>query len=268
MSSVRSGGAALLVLALLGAGPAVLAGEGAPEPRAATIPSFNESPGCGAADGVRGPYATMAGDLPPTEPVLGPWGDFFGRDIAAVRSQLVRLYLPSPAGDVGVWVHYRVAPALRAVIRNLEREAAAGRTYIIRSWDTGSYRAATIPPHRYLSFHAIGAAIDVNAWSNPHRLDNVLVTDMPAWFVKAWTDAGWCWGGHWQTIKDPMHFSWAGAPGHPGLSDARRRSPPGPPRPTSPATLSFATALGAAGGGDTPAARRPRPRRGGRRACG
>ena len=237
-------GALLLALALLLEAPAASAGEASVEPRLTTLPSFNESPGCGAADGIRGPFATRSGDLPNTEAVLGPWGDFFGRDITAVRSHLVRMYLPSPTGAVGVWVHARVAPALRQVIGNLEREAAAGRTYVIRSWDTGSYRAATIPPYRYLSFHAIGAAIDVNSASNPHRLDNVLITDMPAWFVKAWTDAGWCWGGHWQTKKDPMHFSWEGPLATPGY----RTPAPFAPR-TSPAgftrTLSFATALGA-----------------------
>ncbi len=56
----------------------------------------------------------------------------------------------------------------------------------------------------------MGAAIDINASTNPYRADNELVTDLPEWFVRAWTDAGWCWGGDWQTIKDPMHFSWQG----------------------------------------------------------
>ena len=76
-------------------------------------------------------------------------------------------------------------------------------------------------PKRYLSFHAVGAAIDINSITNPYRGDNVLVTDMPEWFVKAWTDAGWCWGGDWQTIKDPMHFSWQGplyTPGYPAAA--------------------------------------------------
>ena len=160
-----------------------------------------------------------------------------------MRAHLVKLYLPSPGGAVGVWVHSRVAPALRAVVRNLEREAAAGRTYRIRSWDTWSYRAATIPPHRYLSFHAVGAAIDINSTTNPHRLDNVLITDMPAWFVEAWTDAGWCWGGAWQTIKDSMHFSWQGPLATPGYTTPA----PFPPRTAAAAftrTLSFSTLLG------------------------
>ena len=73
---------------------------------------------------------------------------------------------------------------------------------------------------------------------------------MPAWFVNAWTDAGWCWGGDWQTKKDPMHFSWEGPLATPGYQTPA----PFPPR-TAPAAftraLSFATALGATDGSGT-----------------
>jgi hypothetical protein len=246
MPQLRRHGAAVLILTLLaGAAPATAQIEAPPQGRDATIPSFNESPGCDGPSGIRGPYATRAGDLSPSEPISGPWGDFFGRDIAEVRSRLVAVPLPSTGGTVTVYVHQRAAPALRAVIRNLQREAAAGRVYDIRRWDTYSYRAATVPPHRYLSFHAVGAAIDVNAATNPYRLDNVLVTDMPDWFVKAWTDAGWCWGGAWQDLKDAMHFSWQGPLATPGYLTPD----PIPPR-TQPAaftrSLSFPTVLGPA----------------------
>jgi len=236
---------ALLALVLLAPAAAVASGNMAPVPEAATLPSFNESPGCGEPQGVRGPYATRGGDLPSSEPLWGPWADFFGRDIAEVRSSLVTMRLPSPGGDVTVYVHELVAPSLQQVIDNLEQEAARGNTYNIRRWDTWSYRAATIPPHRYLSFHAIGAAIDINSTTNPYRADNVLITDMPDWFVTAWTDAGWCWGGDWQTIKDTMHFSWKGP-----LATPRYQAP----APTTPRTgvanfrrtLTFPTALGTA----------------------
>jgi hypothetical protein len=235
---------ALAAALLLGAAPTAAGDEDATEPRVTTLPSFNESPGCGGPDGVRGPFATRSGDLPASEPIFGPWGDFYGRDIASVRSRLVKRHLPSPSGPVAVWVHSRVAPALDLVIRNLEREAAAGRTYRIRSWDTWSYRAATVPPGLHLSFHAVGAAIDVNSTTNPYRPDNVLITDMPAWFVKAWTDAGWCWGGAWQTKKDPMHFSWQGPLATPGYRVPAPYSPWHAPADFT-RTVSFTTALGA-----------------------
>jgi hypothetical protein len=177
------------------------------------LPSFNESPGCGGLEGVRGPYATVAGDLTDTEAVGGPWGGFFGRTLAEVQDQLVEVEMPMPAPGLPpftVYVHRRVLPALQEAIDNLEAEQARGNYYIIHRYETFSYNPATIPPDRYLSFHAVGAAIDINTLSNPYRADNRLITDMPDWFVRAWTDAGWCWGGEWQNIKDPMHFSWQG----------------------------------------------------------
>ena len=198
------------------------------------------------AQGVRGPYATVAGDLPDTEAVRGPWGDFYGRDLGEVRSHLVEVALPMTGDrEVTVWVHEAVLPALRQAIANLEREEAAGNYYEIRAGDVSSFRPATVAPKRYLSFHAVGAAIDINTTTNPYRGDNVLVTDLPEWFVKAWTDAGWCWGGDWQTIKDPMHFSWQGplyTPGYPTTA-------PVPPRTAAAPflrSLTFSTVLGPA----------------------
>lgn len=208
------------------------------------LPSLNESAGCGVAQGIRGPYASTVGDLPDDEAVRGPWGDFFGRDIGEVRSRLVEVALPMTGDrEVIVWVHEAVLPSLRQAIDNLEREEAAGNYYEIRAGDVSSFRPATVSPKRYLSFHAVGAAIDINTATNPYRGDNVLVTDLPEWFVQAWTDAGWCWGGDWQTIKDPMHFSWQGplyTPGYPTTA-------PSPVRTEAAAfgrSLTFATVLG------------------------
>jgi hypothetical protein len=200
--------------------------------------SFNESAGCGAAQGIRGPYAAVAGELSDTEAIRGPWGDVYGRDIAEVRGELVEVALPMTGGAVvTVWVHTAVRPALDAAIANLEREQAADNYYEIRSGDVSSFHPATVPPGRYLSFHAVGAAIDINTSTNPYRADNVLLTDMPEWFVRAWTDAGWCWGGHWQTIKDPMHFSWQGPLHTAGV-------PPLVPRPVRTAPEAFTRAVG------------------------
>ena len=187
-----------------------LAGEPAPDPRAVTLPSFTESPGCDGPYGVAGPYAAHSGYLRPEEPVPGPWGGFFGRTMDQVHDRLVEVQLPGADRPFTLYVHERVVPALEQVIANLEREAAAGHRYTIRAGYTSSYNPITIPGTRRFSFHTVGAAIDINSNTNPYRADNTLVTDMPAWFVKAWTDAGWCWGGSWQEVKDPMHFSWRG----------------------------------------------------------
>ena len=224
-----------------------------PEPGlpAGPLPSFNESAGCGVAQGVRGPYATVAGDLSDEEAIRGPWGDFYGRDFAEIREHLVQVTLPMTGDrEVTVWVHDAVVPALQQVIANLEREETAGNYYEIRSGEVHSFRPVTVAPKRYLSFHAVGAAIDINSVANPYRGDNVLETDMPDWFVRAWTDAGWCWGGAWQTIKDAMHFSWQGPLHTPGYR---------PAVPTTPRTtqwpflrsVTFATVLGPAPDGSS-----------------
>ncbi|MFH1329456.1 MAG: M15 family metallopeptidase [Actinomycetota bacterium] len=243
------GGIAVLALAAVSPAPAQGEDSGVDQgPRAVVLPSFNESPGCAGPYGVIGPLATHSGYLPPEEPVFGPWGDFFGRDMEEVHAHLVPMQLPMTDRPFTVYVHERVVPALQQVIDNLEREAAAGRQYTIRKDYTWSYNPITVPPGRRFSFHTVGAAIDINSDTNPYRADNVLVTDMPAWFVSAWTDAGWCWGGDWQDVKDAMHFSWQGPLYTPGYET---------PAPFPPATsaagfttpVTFATALGEAPAG-------------------
>lgn len=209
-----------LMLGVLTAAPAAAEG-----PHGEAVPSFGESPGCGALDGVGGPRMGTTGSLPDSTPVLGPWGDFFGRTIGDVRSQLVKVHLPGQPKDL--WIHKRALPAFELMLDNLAAEASAGNTYPITSY-TWSFNPATIPPTTKLSFHGVGASIDVNSHTNPYRADNVLITDMPGWFVDAWTEAGWCWGGDWQTIKDPMHFSWMGPIHTPGYDMSS--APPQPPK--------------------------------------
>jgi len=208
------------VTLVLGAAPP--AGASDPQPQSEAVPSFNESPGCAALDGIRGPLATQSGVLDPSEKLYGPWADFYGRTIQDVIDQLVAVHLPGQSKTL--YVHERVMPAFQMMLQNLADAAAKGKTYTIRS-DTWSFNRSTIPPSRALSFHAVGAAIDVNSETNLYSADNILVTDMPRWFVKAWTDAGWCWGGNWVHIKDAMHFSWRGPLFTPGYV----MPPPQPP---------------------------------------
>ena len=216
-----------------------------------SLPSLNESAGCDAPQGVRGPYATVEGRIVDTEALGGPWGAYLGRDMAEIRAHLVPMELPNGDDDpVTVFVHERAVDALQAVIDNLVREQRRGHVYPLDPSATSSFNPRTIPPKRYVSFHAVGIAIDVNSLTNPYREDNVLVTDMPAWFVAAWTEAGWCWGGSWQDIKDPMHFSWKGpryTPGYPQYPPMPVRTPAGSFR----RVLSFDPALGEPGSGAT-----------------
>jgi len=218
--------AALTATALV-AGPAV-AGEPSPDvaPIPEGVPSFNESPGCDALDGIRGPTAADPGRIELWEPIYGPWADFYGRTMADAWAQRVVVQLPGMApGTKALFIHQRVLPAFQQVVANLQAEAAAGHTYTVYDNSTWSWAAYTIPPKRHFSFHAVGAAIDVNSNRNPYRADNVLITNMPDWFVQAWRDAGWCWGGDWQDFKDTMHFAWKGPLFTPGFE----MPPPQPP---------------------------------------
>jgi hypothetical protein len=180
-------------------------------------PFFNESGGCDGAAGVATPLSTTNSSsdrsLPSGHQVRGPWGDFFGRNYAQVSGAMVNWTVPMSGGKV-VPVHVRALPAFQQVSANLAAQEAQGRYYPARmawSWVWrrigGSYRMST---------HSFGATIDINWDTNPYSANNTLITDMPAWYVKAWTDAGFCWGGDWETIKDPMHFSWKGPLATPG----------------------------------------------------
>ncbi len=177
-------------------------------------PTFNESYGCGQPS-TTNPLATKIGWLSDAELVRGYKSALLGRSIGAIRDQLVNWVVPMSGGHA-VKVHARALPAFRLVAANLAAEAARGNFYAVRSQHTFGHHARTVAGRHSMSNHAFGTAVDINSTSNPYRADNVLVTDLPAWFVKAWTDAGFCWGGDWVNIKDPMHFSWKGPASTPG----------------------------------------------------
>ena len=190
-------------------------------------PFFNESAGCFEPDGVATPYSTTNSSanrsLPSGHQVRGPWGDFFGRDYGDVSGSMVSWTVPMSGGQTRS-VHVRALPAFQQVTANLAAEQAKGRYYAARLIGTfvwrrigGSYRMST---------HSFGSTIDINSDTNPYSRDNRLITDMPQWYVSAWRDAGFCWGGDWQTIKDPMHFSWKGPAATPGYVDVPTPFPP------------------------------------------
>ncbi|MFV1961920.1 MAG: M15 family metallopeptidase, partial [Acidimicrobiia bacterium] len=176
--------------------------------------SFSESSGCG--EPFTGtPFVSKQGILAESEPILGPFGTYFGRSIADVRSSLVTWVVPGSGGRT-VKVHQAMAPALNQVAATLAAEASNGRVYQVTS--VAGFVARTIRGSYQLSRHGLGLSIDINPAQNPYRADNRLITNMPGWFVDAWRSAGFCWGGDWEDAKDPMHFSWIGpgAEGSPG----------------------------------------------------
>ena len=198
---------------LLSVGVVVLAMLGLSEPASATggegeaWPSFTESSSCGA-QRVITPYAEDRGWMAGGELLRGEFAAMFGRTVDQVRSSLVRWEVPG-SSEV-LTIHARALPAFEQAASNLETALAAGAEYRIDPASTFAAAARTIGGNRRISRHTFGIAIDVNARSNPHRSDNTLVTDLPEWWVDAFLDAGFCWGGLWIGSKDAMHFAWQG----------------------------------------------------------
>ena len=165
--------------------------------------TYSESNGCGVPRGFT-PLASRGGGLSDSEPIRGPVGSLFGRTVGQARASLVRWTVPF-SGGLTISVHSRAAPAFQQATNNL---VAAGSFYSTRSGETFGFTARTVSGSRSISYHAFGAAIDVNSRTNPTA--EALVTDMPPWYVDAWRRAGFCWGGDWIGGKDPMHYSWMG----------------------------------------------------------
>ena len=189
-----------------------------------TWPSFNESNGCEALR-TSAPLASQQGWLPDSEAIRGPYGDYFGRTVGAIRSQLVDWTVPMSDGVVQK-VHSRALPAFQQVAANLSAEAVKGNYYEARAEATWGFAARTVSGSYGFSRHSFGFAIDINSDTNPYRSDETLITDMPDWYVQAWKDAGFCWGGDWQDFKDPMHFSWQGPSSTPGYGEPLESFPP------------------------------------------
>ena len=184
--------------------------------------SFSESSACGDPF-TRTPVSSKIGSLGNTEAILGPFGAYFGRSIAEVRTKLRHWTVPQ-SGGTRVQVHEAMLPALLRVTAGLNAHAREGRVYEISSaW---AFTPRTIAGRYHVSRHAMGLAIDINPAQNPFRSDGVRITNMPDWFVKTWQDAGFCWGGHWQGSKDPMHFSWTGPGATPDPDDSLKPLPP------------------------------------------
>ncbi len=187
---------------------------------------FNESNSCGEPAGTKPPaswsFSEITRTLPISHVVRGPWADRFGRTYGDVVGSLVGWTVPMSGGMVRS-VHQEALDAFNDVSANLAAAAAQGLSYDIETAGTFNWRR--IGGSYRMSTHALGLAIDINSATNPFRADGVLITDMPEWFVDAWRDAGFCWGGDWESVKDPMHFSWKG----PASSSERDFGPAFPP---------------------------------------
>jgi len=103
-----------------------------------------------------------------------------------------------------IQVNKQDAASFQGLIGDLE-----DRGYVIKPGDTGGYNLRNITGGNTLSYHAFGAAIDINATANPYSNapgGGVLKTNLPpdvSDMAKKW---GLQWGGDWSSLKDPMHF--------------------------------------------------------------
>ncbi|MFV1962313.1 MAG: M15 family metallopeptidase [Acidimicrobiia bacterium] len=185
--------------------------------------NFAESRGCEPfIAGPSRPKVSSTGYMSTNEQMRGPWGDMFGRTYYQVSQSLVDWKLPG--SNKTLRVHERMLPALNQAADNLNANFASGKSYYVYSAFAWVWRTVggTLRP----SEHAFGTAFDINPSSNPYGRDNVLRTNMPDWYVESFTDAGFCWGGNWVDVKDPMHFSWSGPGATPNYQGRPAPYPP------------------------------------------
>ena len=108
-------------------------------------------------------------------------------------------------------------------MRNVAHYPGADDEASMRDNNTSAFNCRRIPGSGNWALHAYGRAIDVNPLLNPYldgdgvqpgnaevfldrdRIDPGLLHDGdPA--VRAFTDRGWRWGGHWRSPIDYQHF--------------------------------------------------------------
>jgi len=178
-------------------------------------PSFTESTACGAQRAPT-PHAAATGWLSRDTLLRGEFAAMFGRSVEQVQAELVRWTLPG--SSVRLAVHPRMAHALTLATENVNKSLDEGMTYRIDGRSTFSAASRTISGILRISRHTYGTAFDINASRNPIRKDNELISDLPDWWVQAFRDAGFCWGGQWIGSKDAMHFAWQG-PAFSGMTE-------------------------------------------------
>ena len=189
-------------------------------------------------------WLATQGSLGDGEPLRGPFGAMFGRTVGQARAATVAWTVPF-SGGLTVRVHSRALPAFNRAAANL---AASGGYYATRSGETFGFTARTVTGTRSISYHAFGAAVDINSRTNPTA--SSLITDMPDWYVDAWRQAGFCWGGDWVGNKDAMHMSWMGPAATPGYGPVPAPYPAAAARSNFSSTTNLpSTALGASGSG-------------------
>lgn len=121
---------------------------------------------------------------------------------------------------------FYVAPAAAPLFEGFLREIVA-RGYSLDEGilDDWSYACRNIRDSTFISEHARGCAVDINAVHNPQGTK--LVTDMPWWVPVVGKSWGLRWGGAYTTArKDAMHYEYMGTKAEiPALVAAHKPNP-------------------------------------------
>lgn len=103
------------------------------------------------------------------------------------------------------WTAHAVEPLFRGFLQSIVKQGYDLDAGILDDW---SYACRNIRESTFVSEHARGCAIDVNATTNP--MGSTLRTDMPWWVPVTAKKFGLRWGGTYTRRPDAMHFEWLG----------------------------------------------------------
>src|SRR2546422_9189259 len=143
------------------------------------------------------PLLEPNGTIAPTN--LARWE----RQILAPCSVSFALTVGGGGGEIirAFQCHRLLVGVFEAVFDELDRSALRSA---IKTWD-GTFAFRAIRGETHLSVHAFGAAIDLNASTNPLGGPGDMSPDVIAVFQHF----GFLWGGDFRVRKDPMHFQYA-----------------------------------------------------------
>lgn len=132
-------------------------------------------------------------------------GEMFGEQAVSGPESKIELDTIKSKSGKSAQVAKQYSGAFQSLIDYLDN---AG--YEIRS--LGGYNDRNVAGTDKKSYHAYGAAIDINPSTNPMTFGD-LVTDMPKDIGSIASSLGLGWGGNWKSKKDAMHFSAASSEG-------------------------------------------------------
>jgi D-alanyl-D-alanine carboxypeptidase-like protein/putative peptidoglycan binding protein len=154
-------------------------------------------------------FDEIIGTFGDPRPLLEPDGTITSTSLARWERQILApcpVAFPLAVGGAGQTIqafqcHRRLVGVFEAVFDELGRRGLEGA---IKTWD-GVFAFRAIRGDTHLSVHTFGAAIDLNAATNPLGAPG----DMDPSVIAVFQHFGFLWGGAFHLRKDPMHFQYA-----------------------------------------------------------